>query len=127
MRVFVCEVRRRSPLWVGQVQGTGVFVQGRSLPDVEHSARAALQLAFDGGVFEVRVVARSRELDALVEAQDRYEEALVEATRYLRASRVSWGDVRRVTGVPQGRAKAVMEDRAAAVSEPVDGPAAEPV
>lgn len=103
------EVQRRSLLWVGAVQGEGVFVQGRSLRNVEGSARAALLLAFRDTEFDVQVKVRTEQTDTLTQSREQYEKDLVETARYLRASRVSWGDIRRVTRETPTKIRALME------------------
>lgn len=119
-RMFVVEVQRRSPLWVGAVQGEGVFVQGRTLRDVEGSARAALLLAFGDEEYDVQMKVRTEQTDALAASRAQYERTLVEAARYLRASRVSWSDIRRVTRETPTKIRGLMESE---VPDPVDDPA----
>lgn len=125
---IVCEAERRAPLWVGVIRTSEgvVFAQGRALRDLEGSARAALRLAADGGEVEVELIVRSAELDALSLARRRYEDAVVEAARHLRASRVSWGDIRRVVGVTPSRIKQLMENQGAVSVEAVDEEAPAP-
>jgi hypothetical protein len=107
--VFVVEVERRSSLWVGAVQESDVFVQGRSLKDVEHSTRAALQLVFGDQEYEVDVRVRTERTAALAAAREQYESELVETARHLRASRVSWVDIRKVTGENPTKLRALLD------------------
>ncbi|GLX06587.1 hypothetical protein [Microbispora sp. NBRC 16548] len=85
---------RRERRWITPAGAHGVVVHGRTLSELQASARQALALRFGTPTAPpVQVRPQSAELDTLAEARLRYDTALRHAVQTLRADGTSWTDI----------------------------------
>ncbi len=101
-------VKRKGRRWVGKVEGSGVYVHGRTLREVKKSAASALALVVDEPA-DVVVVPVSPQITAVNEAREAYEVAVVEVVRSLGAQRVTCADVATAAGVPPSRVRELLK------------------
>ncbi|WP_449061476.1 hypothetical protein [Planomonospora algeriensis] len=107
--VVVVSAVRRERRWITRADDHGIVVHGRTLRDLQASARQALTLHL--GALEVppvQVRPQSAALDELAAARLRYDTALRHAVQTLRADGVSWADIAQACNVRVADAQAAL-------------------
>ncbi|MFI6883888.1 hypothetical protein [Streptosporangium canum] len=95
--------------WITRADAHGVVVHGRTLHELQASARQALALRLGTPTAPpVQIRPQSAELDALAEARLRYDTALRHAVQTLRADGASWTDIAQACHVRIADAQAAL-------------------
>lgn len=108
--VIVLPAVRLERRWITRAGVHGDVVHGRTLGELQASARQALALRFGTSMAPtVQLQPQSAELDALAAARLRYETTLRHAVQTLRADGCSWSDIAQACHVRIADAQAVLD------------------